>query len=350
MLHLEPLDAAHLDWMKLASYSDHVIFQTKAWLSFVAAAQKAEPVVAAVLDGSTTVGYFTGLIVEKYGFRILGSPLPGWTTCYLGFNLADGVSRRAALDALFPFAFRTLRCSHVEVRDRWLGTADLDGAGVEYSAAQTQVIDLHPDEDALFAGMTSACRRNIRKAAKSGVVVEPASDPSLVDGFADEYYDQLRDVFAKQSLVPTYGVDRVRALIEHLGPTGNLLLLRARDPDGRCVASAILPWYRQTMYFWGGASYRPDQHLRPNEALIWYALRYAKSQRVTEFDFVGRGSYKTKYGTTELVVPWARRSRSALVGHLRNAAKGGFALRQRASARVAALRGTLEPNGSGQRP
>jgi CelD/BcsL family acetyltransferase involved in cellulose biosynthesis len=338
MLHLQPLDTTRLDWTQLDSFPDRVIFQTKAWLSFVAASQNAEPVVAAVHDGQTTVGYFTGLVIERYGFRVLGSPLPGWTTCYMGFNLVHGVSRRAALEALLPFAFRTLRCSHIEVRDRWLDEPDLDGLGMAWSPALTHLIDLHPDEDTLFGRMTSACRRNIRKAARSGVVVEQADDP----GFADEYYDQLRDVFAKQSLVPTYRVDRVRALIEHLGPTGNLLLLRARDPDGRCIASAVFPWFRRTMYFWGGASYRPDQHLRPNEALIWHALRYARSHGVTEFDFVGRGSYKTKYGTTEKIVPWARRSRSVFVAQLRNAVREGFALRQRASAGVAALRGTLE--------
>jgi CelD/BcsL family acetyltransferase involved in cellulose biosynthesis len=331
MLTLEPLD----EWPDLDAFADRVLFQTPAWLSFLAATQGAEPVFAAVRDGSTTVGYFTGLVVERYGFRVLGSPLPGWTTSYMGFNLADGVPRRAAHEALLGYAFQTLRCSHVEVRDRWLDEADLAGLGVAWSPASTHLIDLRPDEDALFAGMTSACRRNIRKAAKSGVVVESATDP----GFADDYYAQLRDVFAKQGLVPTYPLERVRALLEHLGPTGNLLLLRARD--GRCVASAVLPWFGRTMYFWGGASYRSDQHLRPNEALIWHALRYARSQGLTEFDFVGRGSYKAKYGTTEKTVPWLRRSRSPLVAGLRNAARGGFALKQRAAARVAALRGTL---------
>jgi hypothetical protein len=332
MLHLEPLDSDP----QADGFADRVIFQTPGWLSFIAASQKAEVVVAAVKDGQTTVGYFTGLIVERYGFRVLGSPLPGWTTSFMGFNLAEGVSRRAAHEALFPYAYRVLKCSHVEVRDRWTTADDLAGTGWTWGEATTHRIDLRPDEDALFANMTSACRRAIRKAGKSGIVVEEATDA----GFADEYYDQLRDVFAKQNLVPTYPVERVRALVEHVGPTGNLLLLRARDSEGRCVATAVLPWYRRTMYFWGGASYRPDQHLRPNEALIWYALRYAREHGVTEFDFVGRGDYKTKYGTTELMVPWIRRSRSPLVAGLRNAAREGFALRQR-------LRGAMSHSPTG---
>jgi CelD/BcsL family acetyltransferase involved in cellulose biosynthesis len=326
------------NWSELDGFADRVIFQTKQWTSFIAMTQGAKPVLAAVKDGQSTVGYFTGLTFQRYGFRILGSPMPGWTTCYMGFNLTDGISRRAAMDALFPFAIHTLHCAHVEVRDRWLSADTLTGAGLEWSAAETQLIDLHPDEETLFARMTSACRRNIRKAEKVGVVVESADDPA----FADDFYDQLRDVFAKQGLVPTYPIERVRALIDHLGPSGNLLLLRARDPDGRCIATGIFPWFRQTMYFWGGASYRPDQHLRPNEALIWHALRFAKRHGVTEFDFVGRGAYKVKYGTVPYVVPWVRRSRFGFLGHLRNAARDAFALRQKASARLAAVRGTLE--------
>ena len=64
-----------------------------------------------------------------------------------------------------------------------------------------------------------------------------------------------------------------RALIAISARPAHLLLLRAREPDGRCIATAVLPWHHRTMYFWGGASYRQHQHLRPNEALIWYALR-----------------------------------------------------------------------------
>ena len=235
-----------------------------------------------------------------------------------------------------PFAFGQLGCAHLEIRDRGMTEDDLGGLGLRWAAAPTAVIDLTPGEDALFAAMSSACRRNIRKAQKSGVTIEEVTgDPA----FADDFYGQLRDVFAKQNLVPTYSIERVRSLIRHLEPAGHLLLLRARDPEGRCIATAVLPWYHRTMYFWGGASYRPDQHLRPNEALIWYALRYARSHDVTEFDFVGGNSYKAKYGTTEVPVPWARRSRSPLVAGLRDAAKEGFALKQRLAARLAGVRG-----------
>jgi CelD/BcsL family acetyltransferase involved in cellulose biosynthesis len=336
MLRLQRVEPTAALWADRATYPDRLIFHTEPWLRFVAQSQRAEPVLATITDGRAAVGHFTGLLTRRYGLRILGSPMAGWTTSYVGFNLEPSTPRRAALEALLPFAFGDLGAAHLELRDRGLAEADLGGLGLRWAAAPTAVIDLAPAEEALFGAMASACRRNIRKAAKSGVTIEEVSGDDHT--FAEEFYDQLRDVFAKQNLVPTYSIERVRALIRNLTPAGSLLLLRARDPEGRCIATAVLPWYHRTMYFWGGASYRSHQHLRPNEALIWHALRWAKSRGVTEFDFVGGNAYKAKYGTTEVAVPWARRSRSPLVAGLRDAAKEGFALKQRALARLTRVR------------
>jgi len=74
--------------------------------------------------------------------------------------------------------------------------------------------------------------------------------------------------------VPTYGVDRVRALIRNLHPTGRLLLLRARDPEGKGIATGIYPGMNDVAQFWGNASFRSGQQWRPNETLHWYAMRY----------------------------------------------------------------------------
>lgn len=333
-LALQRVDPADCEWTSLDAFPDRVVFQTREWLSFLAASQQAEPVIAAVRAGQATVGYFTGLIVRRYGLRILGSPLPGWTTDYMGFNLLDGVPREAALEALLDYAFNTLRCAHVEVRDRQLLPADLNGLQVDHSPAPTYLIDLRPDDDVLLSRMTGACRRNLKKADRVGVVIEEAADP----GFADDYYVQLRDVFAKQRLVPTYGVERVRALIDHLLPSGNLLLLRARDPDGTCIATAIFPMFNSTAYFWGGASWRAHQHLRPNEALIWYALRYSRRHGITEFDFSGGGAYKRKYGASEVVIPHVRRSRSGTLSRMRQLARASVRLRQKGLGRLQGLR------------
>ena len=332
MLKLERIEPTEQDWEAMDALPGRVIFQTREWAGFIAAGDAAEPAIAAVKDGTATVGYFTGFVARRFGIRILASPMRGWSTWYMGFTLHDDVPPRAAVAALDRFAFDELGCLHLELRDRGLGLADVDGLGYENNASWIYEVDLRGGEDEVFARMTSACRGCIRKAEKSGVVIEEATGHD----FADDYYAQLREVYARQSLVPGYGVDRVRALIDALMPTERLLLLRARDPEGRCIATGIFPALNATMYYWGGASWRAHQSLRPNEAVMWYAMRYWRSRGVRACDLGGGGErYKRKYGAEAICVPFFRKSRFDALLRLRNLAEYGYRQRQRLRGRLA---------------
>jgi CelD/BcsL family acetyltransferase involved in cellulose biosynthesis len=321
---LERIGLGEVDWDELDSFSDRVIFQTREWLDFVARTQQAEPIVATVSQGGRRVGYFTGLVAKRYGMRILGSPFPGWTTSTMGFNLEEGADRPAAAKGLADFAFGPLRCMHLEFKDRALQSGDLEGLGFKSSATVTFEVDLAPDEEVIFGRMTSACRRAIRKGVKEGVQIEVASGV----GFADDYYAQLLDVFSKQSLKPMYGVERVGELIRCLEPTGRLLLLRALAPDGTVIATGIFPAMNGVAYFWGGASWRSHQILRPNEAIFWHAMRYWKEHGMRVLDMGGGGDYKRKYAPRELSVPFFRKSRFAPVMVLREGASAMTRVRQ----------------------
>jgi GNAT acetyltransferase-like protein len=314
MFTLRRLEPSEIDWNRLDSFSDRVVFQTQAWLNFIGETQNGEPVIAEISGESGIIGYFSGVIVRKAGIPILGSSFPGWTTPYMGFNLVPGITRASVLPAFERWVFREVKCLHFEVSDLSFTPEDISGLGLSQSAYESYRTDLMRSEEELFNAMTSACRRCIRKAEKSGVVVEQAKD----DSFADEYYEQLKDVFAKQGQTPTYGVDRVRALVKHLRPTGNLLLLRACSADGTCIGTGIYPGMNKTAEFWGNASWRQHQHLRPNETLHWYAMRYWKSRGAELFDWGGGGEYKEKYGVAPLRVPWFYKSRYKWVGTARD--------------------------------
>jgi hypothetical protein len=331
----ERIGWTEVDWRDLDAKPDRIIFQTRAWLEFLAESKAAQPVVAVLREGSQDLGFFTGLLVQRWGFRFLGSPMPGWTTPYMGFNMQPGVDRRLAAEALVEFAFRDLDCVHLELRDRFLSATDVDDLGFERRSdvgydERTFEIDLSLPEETLFAQMTSACRRCIRKAEKVGVTVEEASDAE----FADEFYAQLSDVFARQGLVPTYKVDRVKALIQALHPTGSLLLLRARDHTGRCIATGIFPGSHDTAYFWGGASWRAYLENRPNEALHWYAMRYWKQRGLVRYDLGGFMDYKRKYGGQEVTIPGFRRSKYPAVAAMRTLAPMGMRVKQSIFGRV----------------
>ncbi len=324
-MKLHQIDGKTADWKLLDSFEDRTVFQTRAWVQFVEEAQGATPVLAELREGTDVVGYFTGLTFSKFGMKVLGSSFPGWTTPYIGFNLRPGFSRRAALEALVKFAWDDLKCLHMEVSDPHFTVADGEGLGFKAEYYASYRTDLARSEEELFNGMDSACRRCIRKAEKSGVTFEEAHDLA----FADEYYEQLKDVFAKQGLVPTYTVERVRSLVRHVGPSGNVLLIRAREAEGKCIATGIYPGFNKIAEFWGNASFRSHQNLRPNEACHWYALRYWKGRGVTVYDWGGEGTYKEKYGCVPHRVPWFTMSRYQIVGALRDEARNMFARKQK---------------------
>ena len=319
------IDFDEVDWSVLDRFADRTIFQTREWVQFVSETQNATPLAAELREGREVIGYFTGLVFHRFGVKILGSSFPGWTTPYMGFNLMPGASRSAALAAVEEMAWNSLRCMHMEVSDPYFAVADGKSLGFTCEFYTSYRTDLRKSEEILFKEMDSACRRCIRKAEKSGVTIEE----SFADDFADEYYAQLVDVFAKQKLVPTYPLDRVRMLIKHLQPTGRLLLLRARDLDGKCIASGIFPGYNKIAEFWGCASFRSSQILRPNELIQWHAMRYWKKRGVEIYDWGGEAKYKEKYGCTRHRVPWFTKSRNELVAKLRHEAKRVFEKKQR---------------------
>ena len=300
----------------LGDFPDRIVFQTSAWLGFVGETQDGEIVVAALREGSQTLGYFSGVMIRRFGCKILGSPFRGWSTPYLGFNLRPGVRRQAAASALPEFAFRQLGCVHFEITDSHTTELDLAGLGVVANQHATIEVDLTQSEEALFRNMTSACRRNIRHAERAGVRVEEASD----EGFAEEYVSQYKDVLAKQGLVPHFGAERIRAMIRHVHPTGMLLLLRARNPEGECIATGIYPAANRTAFYNNGASWRQYQGLRPNELLHWHAMRHWKRRGMESYNMEGTMDFKLKFGGHQPQTAMFYQSRFRALTKLRSSA------------------------------
>jgi hypothetical protein len=327
MLTFVPFDGSLDDWGQLLErIPDREIFQTPAWIRFLAESQHAEPALAVLQDARATVGYFAGLTMKKAGMKILGSPFVGWTTEHMGIRLLADVPKRETARALCDYAFRQVGCIHLEFSDAGFTPVDVASLGFATSVQHGTIVDLRPSEEAIYQTFSSkSCRYSIRKAAKLGVVVEEACDAE----FADEYYDQLEEVFAGQALVPTYDRQRVRLLLKHLLPTGNLLLLRARDSEGQCIATGIFLGMNRTAYFWGNASWRQYRHLCPNESLHWYAMRYWKHRQTQRYDLCGAGDYKRKYGGREHLSFFFRKSKYFWLGVARNLAFRTFKVGQR---------------------
>ncbi len=311
-ISFEEVPFGDVPWAELDAMPDRTVHQSRGWLEFLAETQRARPVVLRVLDDGAPIGWFTGATVRRYGIRILGSPMRGWTTSHMGFNLEDDTAVRAATEALVQYSTRSMRCWHLEIMDRRFDDGSVP-AGFASTPLHGLEIRLDRDDAELLAGMTANGRRDVRRSQRQDLVVEEvaADDPT----FAREYYDQVCQAFARRGLAPTYPLERVEALIRHVHPPGHLLLLRVRTPDGEPGASGLFAGVPGgTAWFTMQASSPSAYRWSPNEAIVWEALRRWRDRGAVRFDFGGRDvgaatDFKRKFGGVTVTTEWLRHSR-----------------------------------------
>lgn len=293
MIGFKREDINTFQWKSIEELGEVNVFQTLPWIKFLSKSQGLEPIILAVFSDATFVGYFTGLIVNKFGLRMFGSPLRGWSSYFMGSNLSPIVSRNEVLRALPRYVFKELRCHYMEIIEPRLKPDELDGLPYKVEHLSWFSIDLTQCEEELLANMAHSGRNCIRKSIKSGVVIEETKDIS----FLDEYYAQHMEVMKRQSLLPIYSLDALRYMVEELLPTGDMLLLRAIIPGGPCIATGIFLCKNDLGMFWGAASCREYQHLRPNEPLAWVGMQKLKAKGIRVLNFGGEcQQYKEKLG------------------------------------------------------
>jgi hypothetical protein len=99
-----------------------------------------------------------------------------------------------------------------------------------------------------------------------------------------------------------------------------LLMVRARDRAGHCLATGLFLGMHEHAFYWAGASWRQYQDLHPNELVQWYAMRYWKRRGMKTYNLVGTMDFKARFGGRQTAVPMVRKSRNRLISGLRTSA------------------------------
>ncbi len=306
MYELEPCEfASASEWdAEIARFDLWHLYHTAAWLEFIAQTQPVERRVYRILEDDSLVGYLPGFALKKGPVRIFGSPLPGWTTAYLG----PVVSRSVDQEALFRSIGRALRrdgFAHVEIRHNLLDANAAVGAGFRRYAYETQLAEVAGDPEAILAAFTKEGRRNVRLAERAGLHAVAATEPE----FVDLYYDQLQAVFAKRNLQPTYPRERVRRLWDLLMPTGRLICVKVMKDD-RCLATGLDLVGNGWLHSFGSAAGQDPADLKchPNELRRYFAFCEAAKRGLTHYDLTGVREYKRKFGARVVDLPVLMRS------------------------------------------
>jgi lipid II:glycine glycyltransferase (peptidoglycan interpeptide bridge formation enzyme) len=175
---------------------------------------------------------------------------------------------------------------------------------------RTILLDLAPAESALLAQMKEKWRYNVRLASRKGVTIRAAQS--------------LEDVRAWYTLLQTtgerdqFGIHTLNYYLtawEIFAPRQQLRLLLA-EHDGHLLAGIFVGLFAQQGLYLYGASSNASRNLMPNYLLQWEAIRWAKQQGATRYDFWGipetddeheamAGVYRFKSGWGGRVVTFA---------------------------------------------
>jgi hypothetical protein len=102
-------------WDKaISGFDTKFLFHQSAWLNFLEETQTGKILRFRIVDQGKVIGYFVGLLLKKSMMNILGSPLPGWTTNYMGPIVNKGFNLQEFLDALH-LKCRELKIQHIEL-------------------------------------------------------------------------------------------------------------------------------------------------------------------------------------------------------------------------------------------
>jgi lipid II:glycine glycyltransferase (peptidoglycan interpeptide bridge formation enzyme) len=151
---------------------------------------------------------------------------------------------------------------------------------LELAPTASIVLDLSPSLEQLMANMKRQTRQNIRRGVQAGLFVYEGSQADLKDFY------QLHLATSHRQNFPPYTFGYYQNMWSAFEPIGAIGLIMARFsgeavsallliPFGETVVAKILGWSGQ----WAS--------LRPNDAVFWQAIVWAKTHGFRYFDFEG---------------------------------------------------------------
>lgn len=296
MYQFENLDLLSVDNTEFQNYKNKNLFTTIDWLCFLSEWKNVNPIILRVTNESNQlVAHFTGCIFYKYGIKILGSPFWGWMGQHMGFDFVDiaNVDKSLLLDEITEYIRIQLKVKFFVFADFQYEEDDIKQCKTQFFADNIRgsyFLDLTQPEENLFKNFKSGYRTCVRKFEKLGGTIEE----EYSQDFMEEHHKQLKDVFERKSMTPPNYKQRLNLL--HEKNPNMILSIKALDDKGNNIASSYYLAAGSMAFFQSNASYTDALKYNANQALMWYAIKYFKSNGYKTLDLAGRASYKENFG------------------------------------------------------
>jgi len=296
---VNPLECS--DWdAQLANHPGATIFHGSAWARVLRDTYGHEPVYFCRFAGTQ--------LQQVLPVMEVSSPLTGRRGVSLPF--ADFCPPLAGdaedLDELYAFALehgRRRNWRYFEARGRFNGWPGATPSVAFFG----HTIHLAGGEAAMFKEMDGAMRRGIRKAEQAGLRVEFGANLESMRVF----YALHRRSRRRHGL-PPQPVEFFENIARHIFEPGHGFVAIARQQDRPIAAAVFFHTGHLGLYKFGASDYE-FQHLRPNNLLMWEAVKHCAAAGVTELH-LGRTSlfndglrhFKLGFGAVEEQIEYAR--------------------------------------------
>src|SRR5436190_1011883 len=328
-----------VNWDRLVTrFPNARIVHQIGWLRSVAVSEGADPIFILFEKGNEIVGCLPGLVTRIGPVRIFGSPLAGWQTGTMGpvFD-KESISTEEILSLAIPLLERRFNIHHVELVSSELDHEAMSALGFRPEPVPTLRAPLFPgNEDKAMKQLKDSARRNIRRALKLGLEPRFESD----EGFVDEAYEQIKEVFARGGHMVPFGKKRVLEFFHHMKASGNLVAVSIYLPEGNVnIATGLFTIAGRELYLWQWAHRTQYRWYRPTELMTWTVMKKAMAQGCTTFDFMGLGDFKANFGAVadESQYRWIR-SRYGWLTQLRDLTEQAYRWQQSVRGRIAQRR------------
>jgi CelD/BcsL family acetyltransferase involved in cellulose biosynthesis len=296
---LNPL--AHPDWDDLLLTAGRAtFFHTSAWARVLVEAYGYQPLYFTLIANGKLIGLIPVMEIKSFFTGKRGVSLPFTDVCHPSADTA--ATFQALMDGLTEYGHRA-GWKYIEFR----GGSDFFNGAPNCAEHFAHVLDLDGSEEKLFKALRASTRRNIHKAEKEGVAVSLLRTREALAAFY-----RLHCGTRRLHGLPPQPWTFFEKIYEHLIVPGQGLVALAVH-QGKPVAGAVYALYRDQALYKFGASDRNHQHLRPNNLVMWEAIRWFCRNGFRSLDFgrtepenEGLLQFKRGWGTKEGRVAYYR--------------------------------------------
>jgi len=247
-------------------------FHHPAWLRSSGKGVGFKNVYVGIQKDGDMVGMMPGYLTRRGPVRLFGSPLRGTMTSYLG-PIGIGISNQpeAMLDLITQcnaFIRKQWRVQYARFTVRNAPTNGKLSLARDWQQqrAGSYRLDLTPGKEAVWNGLKSDCRRNIRKARKAGIEIVPLQDAGL-------FYQMLDETFHRHQTTSFHSKHFFQELLDGLAADACTCLwpLSAIYNGQEIAVCLFLHDEREVHYISGGSS--PEFGNLPTSYLLhWHAI------------------------------------------------------------------------------